>query len=146
MDAAGQLREMVNGYQVAQALHVAAALGVSDLLADRPRTVADLAAAAGADPDALGRLLHALAKVGVYAHDDESCYRNTELAPLCAPTPPVRSRAGRARSAGRTTGRPGPVSYTACGPVRTHSPRCTAPRSGSTGPSTPTSRTSSTTP
>jgi hypothetical protein len=39
VDTAGQLRGMVNGYQVAQALHVAATLGISDLLADRRRTV-----------------------------------------------------------------------------------------------------------
>ena len=58
VDAAGQLRRMVNGYLVAQALHVAATLGISDLLADRPRTVADLAAVTDSDADALGRLLH----------------------------------------------------------------------------------------
>jgi hypothetical protein len=46
VDAAGQLRGMVNGYRVAQALHVAAMLGISDLLADRRRTLADNAEAA----------------------------------------------------------------------------------------------------
>ena len=54
MEAGDRLRQMVNGYQMAQALHVAAMLGISDLLAAGPRTVADLATAAGADPDALG--------------------------------------------------------------------------------------------
>jgi hypothetical protein len=64
MTAAERLRQMVNGYQVAQALHVAAMLGISDLLAAGPRTVVGLATAADADPDAGGRLLHALSTAG----------------------------------------------------------------------------------
>ena len=49
MTPAVELRRMINGYQVSQALHVAATLGLSDLLADGPRSVADLAAATGTD-------------------------------------------------------------------------------------------------
>jgi hypothetical protein len=100
VDAAGELERMVNGYQVAQALHVAAALGISDLLADRPRTVADLAEAVGADPDALGRLLHALGTVGVYARDSDSAYRNTDLGAALRTDAPG-SVAGWARLIGR---------------------------------------------
>ena len=40
-----QLRHLVNGYQVSQALHVAATLGISDALASGPRDVDDLAQA-----------------------------------------------------------------------------------------------------
>jgi O-methyltransferase domain/Dimerisation domain len=100
MKAADQLRQMVNGYQVAQALHVAATLGISDLLAAGPRSVADLATTAGADPDTLGRLLHALSTVGIYARTDDASYSNTELgAALRSDAPnPV---AGWARQVGR---------------------------------------------
>ena len=42
------LLRMVNGYQASQALHAAVALGLPDLLADGPRTTADLASACGA--------------------------------------------------------------------------------------------------
>ena len=55
MDArenAATLIRLVNGYYVSQAIHVAASLGIADLLADGARTSDDLAEAAGADPQA----------------------------------------------------------------------------------------------
>ena len=79
MIPAVELRRMINGYQVSQALHVAATLGLSDLLADGPRSVADLAAATGTDERTLLRLLRALASVGVYAGGEEGRFTNTEL-------------------------------------------------------------------
>ena len=51
---------LINGYQVSQAIHVAAVLRIADLLADGARTSDDLAQAAGADADSLYRLLRAL--------------------------------------------------------------------------------------
>jgi hypothetical protein len=50
MTASEQLRDLVNGIRTSQALHVAAVLGVSDLLADGPLYVESLARAADADP------------------------------------------------------------------------------------------------
>jgi SAM-dependent methyltransferase len=100
MKAADRLRHMVNGFQVAQALHVAATLGISDLLAAGPRSVADLATAAGADPDALGRLLHALSTVGVYARTEDASYCNTELGGALRSDAPG-SVAGWARQVGQ---------------------------------------------
>ncbi|NMH97807.1 methyltransferase [Pseudonocardia acidicola] len=79
MDAATELRRMVDGYQVSQALHVAATLGISDVLAAGPRTVADLAVATGTHEGSLSRLMRALASVGVYARDDDGRFANTEL-------------------------------------------------------------------
>jgi O-methyltransferase domain/Dimerisation domain len=73
------LRRLVNGYQVSQAIHVAATLGIADLLADGPRASDDLAAATGAHPQALYRLLRALASVGVF-HEEEG--RRFSLTPL----------------------------------------------------------------
>ena len=72
-----ELRHLVNGFQVSQAIHVAAALGIPDLLADGPRTSEELADAAGADPDALYRLLRALASIGVLEEDGERAFSLT---------------------------------------------------------------------
>ncbi len=98
------LRRLVAGYQVSQALHVAATLKLADLLADGPRTSDELAAATEAHADALYRLLRALAAVGVFKELDD---RRFELAPLgdaCAPTRRGASTAGRRSWVGRTTG------------------------------------------
>jgi hypothetical protein len=65
-----ELRRLVNGYQVSQAIHVAATLGIADLLAGGPRDCDDLAAATETDAGALYRLLRALAAVGVLHEED----------------------------------------------------------------------------
>jgi hypothetical protein len=59
------LRRLVNGYQVTQAIHVVAALGIADLLADGPRASGELATQTGAHAPSLHRVLRALAGVGV---------------------------------------------------------------------------------
>lgn len=79
MSAAAELRRLVNGYQVSQAIHAAATLGIADLLADGPRASDDLAAATGTDPRALYRLLRALSSVGVFHEDAERRFALTEL-------------------------------------------------------------------
>ena len=73
------LRRLVNGYQVTQAIHVTATLGIADLLAEGPRTSDELAATAGAHPDALYRLLRALASVGVFYEEADRTFALTEL-------------------------------------------------------------------
>jgi O-methyltransferase/methyltransferase family protein len=73
------LRRLVNGYQVTQAIHVAAVLGVADLLADGPRSSDDLAAATETDPGALYRLLRALASVGVFREQEDQFFDLTDL-------------------------------------------------------------------
>jgi len=55
---------------MAQIALVLARLGVPDLIAAGPRAVADLAAEAGADADALGRVLAASAVYGLVRRDD----------------------------------------------------------------------------
>jgi len=79
MTARQQLRAMVTGYRLSAALNVAADLGISDLLVQGPRTVDDLAATTGSDPDTLHRLLHALATVGVYDERPDGSFANTDL-------------------------------------------------------------------
>src|SRR5205807_5734469 len=73
------LRRLVNGYQVSQAIHVAATLGIADLLKDGPRASDDLADATNTHAPTLYRLLRALAAVGILDEDDD---RRFALAPL----------------------------------------------------------------
>ncbi len=65
-----QLARLVNGYQVSQAIHAAATLGIADLLADGPRTSDDLAMTTGAHAPSLYRLLRALASAGVFREEE----------------------------------------------------------------------------
>lgn len=69
---------MVTGFRLSAALSVAAELGISDLLADGPRPVDELAASVSVDAETLLRLLRALSSVGVYAEAD-GAYANTAL-------------------------------------------------------------------
>lgn len=71
---------MALGAWVAQALYVAARLGVADHLRDGPKTAEELAATTGAHPQALYRLLRALASVGVFAEEEDGRFRLTRLA------------------------------------------------------------------
>ncbi|WP_236700306.1 acetylserotonin O-methyltransferase [Allosalinactinospora lopnorensis] len=64
-DAASRLLEMHDRLIHSRALQTAAELGIGDLLADGPRTAADLAAATSTRPDALYRLLRLLGACGV---------------------------------------------------------------------------------
>jgi hypothetical protein len=77
---ADALRRLANGYQVSQAIHVAAALGIADLVAAGPRAIDDLAAAAGADERSLYRLLRALASVGVFREEEGRRFALTPIA------------------------------------------------------------------
>lgn len=73
------LRPLLAGFQVSQALYVLATLGIPDLLADGARTSDELADAAGADRDALRRLLRALAQAGVLSVGEDGRFALTEL-------------------------------------------------------------------
>src|ERR1700688_5053603 len=58
-DPSTELMRLINGYQVSQAMHVAATLGVADQLKDGPKSYNALAQACGAHPTSLYRLLRA---------------------------------------------------------------------------------------
>lgn len=77
--AFADVMRLVNGYQISQALHVVAVLGIADLLAARPRTSDELAEATGTHPGALYRVLRALAAAAVF-HEDAA--RGFSLAPM----------------------------------------------------------------
>jgi hypothetical protein len=74
------LWRMTNGYQVSQAIHVAATLGIADLLKDGPRSADELAEATGTHASALYRILRALASVGVFAEQSDGRFGLTPLA------------------------------------------------------------------
>jgi ubiquinone/menaquinone biosynthesis C-methylase UbiE len=64
-----QLNRLVSGYWYTQTIYVAAKLGIADLLKDGPRPVPELAQATGTNPQALHRLLRALASISIFAED-----------------------------------------------------------------------------
>jgi SAM-dependent methyltransferase len=76
---AARLEDLVSGYQKTQVLHVAAKLGLADRLAPGPQRADALAAAAGADPQALYRLLRALSSLGVVAEPEPGLFALTSL-------------------------------------------------------------------
>jgi hypothetical protein len=58
---------LMSGFWIAQAVHVAAKLGIADLLEGGPQTSASLAQATATHERSLYRLLRALASVGIFA-------------------------------------------------------------------------------
>jgi hypothetical protein len=76
------LTRMIVGFQVSQAIHVAASLGVADLLAGGPRTSDELAAETGTHAQSLYRLLRALASVGVFHEEDGRSFSLTPMGEL----------------------------------------------------------------
>src|SRR3954447_23311675 len=73
------LMRLINGYQVSQALHVVATLGIAELLSGGPRTSQQLAAAAGADPGVLYRALGGVAAAGGLRHGASQTFSLTPL-------------------------------------------------------------------
>src|SRR5687767_933718 len=66
LDAAQHIFQVAIGYIASAALQVAVRLNIADLLADGPRSAADLAKATSVNEDALYRVLRALASLGVF--------------------------------------------------------------------------------
>jgi hypothetical protein len=77
-----QLDRMITGYWVSQAIYAAAKFGIADHLKDGPKAVEELAVATATDPEALYRLLRALASVGIFAEGES---RHFSLTPLAEP-------------------------------------------------------------
>ncbi len=69
MDAQGgrsALLHLINGFRANRTVHVAATLGLADLLSSDPKAAAELAVATETHPAALYRLMRALASTGVF--------------------------------------------------------------------------------
>ncbi len=60
-----QLLQMIMGFRTTQLLHVAATLGIADLLANGPRTTGELAASCRCRAEELYRILRALSNLGI---------------------------------------------------------------------------------
>ena len=131
------LRRLVNGYQVTQAIHVAATLGIADLLRDGPRDSDALAQETATHAPSLHRVLRALASVGVLHEGDDGRFALTAIGDCLRSDAAEPVGAWAASSAGPTTGRRGARSCTACGRGRARSARSTARTPGATGPRTP---------
>lgn len=78
--ASAELMRMLHAPLLTQALAVAAELGLADLVADRPCTAEELAAAVDAHPEGLYRMLRALAGAGVFREVAPRTFGSTPLA------------------------------------------------------------------
>jgi len=78
------------GPLVAQAIHVAARLGLADLLADGPRSADEIASAIGAHAPSLRRLLRAMASVAIFNKDDDGRFSRTPLSDALRSGAPMR--------------------------------------------------------
>ncbi|MFE2108314.1 methyltransferase [Kitasatospora sp. NPDC059463] len=74
-----QLLLLAGGGRLARTVHVLVELGIADLLADGPRTVADLARSTAAHELSLYRVLRAAAAVGVFAEGPAGTFSATPL-------------------------------------------------------------------
>jgi hypothetical protein len=74
-EGAGVLRQLIMGFRATQMVYVAASLGLADRLAGRPGTAAELAEQVGAHPEALHRLMRALATLGVFTEEPDGRFR-----------------------------------------------------------------------
>jgi hypothetical protein len=68
---------LINGFQISQAIHVAAALRLADHLALGAKTATELAALSDAHAGALHRLLRALASIGVFRECEQGRFELT---------------------------------------------------------------------
>src|SRR5437867_3483247 len=90
---AGKMMGLAMGAFPAQAIYVAAKLGLADLLAAAGKTADELAAATGTDGPSLYRLMRALASFGVFVETDGGTFVNTPMSETMIADSPVSLRA-----------------------------------------------------
>lgn len=78
---------LATAYWASRCLHVIAELGVADALGDEPQSAEALAKASGVQPQALHRVLRALANHGVFEHDGTRFAHNAASRVLRSDTP-----------------------------------------------------------
>jgi hypothetical protein len=89
LSVVAQLANLASPY----AIRVAATLRLADLIEAEPRRLDELAAAAGADPDALGRLMRFLTCRGVFAESEPAVFSMTRPARVLTSNYPMGVRA-----------------------------------------------------
>ena len=93
MTATGDMLRLIFGFRAAQAVHVAAELGIADRLASGPVEVSAVAEQVGADADALRRLLRALAAIGVFEEQSGDVFATNDRGRTLESGHPDRLRA-----------------------------------------------------
>lgn len=94
VDLNAQMMDLAAGCFAARAVHVAAELGIADLLGDGPRAADALARETRTHAPSLYRLLRALASVGVLEHQADDLFALTELGATLVSNAPGSTRAG----------------------------------------------------
>ena len=87
------LLSLLSGAWVAQAIFIAAKLGIADILHRGPASCAELAAATKVHAPSLHRVLRALASIGLFADDAQGRFALTPLAELLRSDAPGSLRA-----------------------------------------------------
>lgn len=78
--AAFALLDLIQGSVITQALYVAARLSIADILSEGPLAAAEIAKRAGADPEAVYRLLRLLSGYSVFAENEDGRFGLTPMA------------------------------------------------------------------
>jgi O-methyltransferase domain/Dimerisation domain len=73
------LFRLITGYYVSRSIHVAAELGIADLLSQAAMNSEELSAATGAHAPSLQRVVRLLVSTGVFAEDEEGKFKLTPL-------------------------------------------------------------------
>src|SRR5262245_20979031 len=89
-----QLFQMMTGFAVSQAIFAVAKLNVAEHVAAGPVAVEELARKTGANPDALYRVLRALASVGVFTETTPRRFGHTPMSECLRPGVPGSQHAG----------------------------------------------------
>jgi len=87
------LYQLAIGHYVSRALHLAAKLGLADLLASGPREAGELAGPTGTHAPSLRRVLRLLASVGVFEECEDGRFALTPLGEALRSDVPFSSRA-----------------------------------------------------
>jgi hypothetical protein len=87
------LLQLASGLWVSRAIWAAAHLKVADAVRDEPTPLAEIAAATGTQEAPLGRLLNALASVGLFTAESDDRYSHNMLSTLLKSDHPLSQRA-----------------------------------------------------
>ncbi len=88
----GALMQMINGKHVSRCVSLAADFGITNLLADGPVPIDELAERTGSHASALDRILRLLTRMGAYAEVQPGVYANTPLSELLGDDHPLSVR------------------------------------------------------
>jgi hypothetical protein len=86
------LLELIMGSMITQAIHVAAELGIADVLGDGPLTAEELARRVNTDPEATYRLLRMLASYSIFAEQKDGRFKLTPMADALRSDSPMSVR------------------------------------------------------